>query len=197
MRKLSAILVKLSVIYKKNHKKEFPIGPGFFCENAAAGVDASKSMVASQRERRYSDDIKMPEEENKINNELTFTTKTNGPLSSCRSSKTFDFGARAGSVLNAEGRAMFKDLMRAMKLTHLQILRKVVDVQSDEIIKRLLMSEQKCEVRVYIVRAMNLAARDSDSPSDPYVKVTLGENCYDERKNYVEDDMEPDIYKMF
>ena len=34
---------------------------------------------------------------------------------------------------------MFKTLMKKMKLTHLQIIRKIVDVQSDEIIKRLLM----------------------------------------------------------
>jgi len=52
-------------------------------------------------------------------------------------------------------------------------------------------------VRLYIVRAYNLAARDNDSPSDPYVKVSLGENVFDERDNHKEDDMEPDIYKMF
>ncbi len=75
--------------------------------------------------------------------------------------------------------------MRTMRLTHLQILRKVVDVQSDEIIKRLLMAETKCCVRVYIVRAFNLAARDNDSPSDPYVKVILGEDVRDDRDNYI------------
>lgn len=75
-------------------------------------------------------------------------------------------------------------MIRAMKLTHLQILRKIVDVQSDEIIKRLLMSEAKTNVRVYIVRAFNLAARDNDSPSDPYVKVILGEDERDDRENY-------------
>ena len=75
-------------------------------------------------------------------------------------------------------------MIRAMKLTHLQILRKIVDVQSDEIIKRLLMSEAKTNVRVYIVRAFNLAARDNDSPSDPYVKVILGEDECDDRENY-------------
>lgn len=84
-----------------------------------------------------------------------------------------------------------------MKLTHLQILRKIVDVQSDEIIKRLLMQETKSNVRVYIVRAYNLAARDNDSPSDPYVKLMLGDQVFDERENYQLDNPKPDIYKLF
>lgn len=88
----------------------------------------------------------------------------------------------------------FKELMTSMKLTHLQILRKIVDVQSDEIIKRLLMQETKTNVRVYIVRAFNLAARDTDSPSDPYVKVILGEDERDDRKNHQTDEQAPDIH---
>jgi len=91
----------------------------------------------------------------------------------------------------------FKDLMKSMKLKHLQILRKIVDVQSDEIIKRLLMQETKTNVRVYIVRAFNLAARDTDSPSDPYVKVTLGNDVRDDRENHQTDEQAPDIHKMF
>lgn len=84
-----------------------------------------------------------------------------------------------------------------MKLTHLQILRKIVDVQSDEIIKRLLMSEAKTNVRCYIVRAFNLAARDNDSPSDPFVRVILGDIVRCDRENWQEDEPSPDIYKMF
>lgn len=76
-------------------------------------------------------------------------------------------------------------------------MRKVVDVQSDEIIKRLLMAETKQMVRIYIVRAFNLAARDNDSPSDPYVKVILGEEERSDRENYKEDEPSPDIYKMY
>mmetsp|Transcript_18982 Transcript_18982/g.23518 ORF Transcript_18982/g.23518 Transcript_18982/m.23518 type:complete len:92 (-) Transcript_18982:1402-1677(-) len=91
-------------------------------------------MTTAQRERRYSDDIKMPDEEEQLN----FTSKANA-LASTRSTKSFRFTEKASTVLNAEGRALFKDLMRSMRLTHLQIIRKVVDVQSDEIIKRLLM----------------------------------------------------------
>ena len=84
-----------------------------------------------------------------------------------------------------------------MGLMHLQILKKVVDVQSDQIVKRLLMVEMRCNVRVYIVRAFNLAARDNDSPSDPYVKVILGEKEHNDRENWQLDEPKPDIYKKF
>ena len=59
------------------------------------------------------------------------------------------------------------------------------------------MSEPKTSIRVYIVRAFNLAARDNDSPSDPYCKVILGDDVRDDRENYQEDEPNPDIYKMF
>jgi len=161
--KLGKILRLLKEIYTDRFKKPFPISEGFFGENALEG---SKVMTAAQRERRYSDDIGGGED--------TFANRMSARSNG--SSKTaFTFSDRASSVLNSEGRANFKKLMREMKLTHLQILRKVVDVQSDEIIKRLLMSEAKCFIRVYIIRAFNLAARDNDSPSDPYVKVILGD----------------------
>ena len=52
-------------------------------------------------------------------------------------------------------------------------------------------------MRIYIVRAFNLAARDNDSPSDPYVKVILGEDERDDRDNYQTDEASPDIYKMY
>ena len=118
--------------------------------------------------------------------------KTPGSLGGTFTSKSqksikFKFDGLASTILNNEGRCLFKSMIKEMKLTHLQILRKVVDVQSDEIIKRLLMQETKCNVRLYIVRAFNLAERDNDSPSDPYVIVSLGDNVQNDRKNWQED----------
>ena len=62
-------------------------------------------------------------------------------------------------------------------------------------LKRLLVSETKCLVRLYLVRAFNLASRDNDSPSDPYVKVILGDDVFDDRENYIEDEPNPKLYK--
>lgn len=175
MRKLSTIREKLAIIYEDHFKKDFPLPEGFFCENA--GIEASKVMTAGQRERAYSDDIKAPKMiETRESERLERERKSPGSQLTGKSNKTvIRFDAKASTILNSEGRANFKKLMGEMKLTHLQIMRRIVDVQSDEIIKRLLMQETKCCVRVYIVRAFNLAARDNDSPSDPYVKLILGD----------------------
>lgn len=127
MSKLSKIRVLLGQIYKKQFNKEFPVKEGFFCEDIFTG---SKVLNLGQRERAYSDDIKIPDSGYE---EQTFTSKSK------TTHKSFRFDGLASTVLNAEGRSLFKNLMREMKLTHLQILRKVVNVQSDEIIKRLLM----------------------------------------------------------
>ena len=131
--KLVQIRKLLGKIYTKKFNKPFPLQEGFFCENALEG---SKVMTAEQRERRYSDDIQMPTKED-------FSAQV-----STRSKTSFKFDERSSTILNQEGRAEFKAMIRAMKLTHLQILRKIVDVQSDEIIKRLLMQEAKTNVRV-------------------------------------------------
>ena len=49
---------------------------------------------------------------------------------------------------------------------------------------------------MYIVRAFDLAARDNDSPSDPYVKIICGDDVVlDDRDNYIEDEPNPKIYK--
>jgi len=74
--------------------------------------------------------------------------------------------------------------MVKMKLRHLNIGKTITDVQSDEIIKRLLVQECKTLVRIYIVGAFNLAQRDNDSESDPFVILKLGDKVFNERKNY-------------
>lgn len=86
--------------------------------------------------------------------------------------------------------------MESLGLKHLMLLRSICDVQSDEMLKRLLVSETKCLVRFYIVRAFDLASRDNDSPSDPYVKILLGDDVFDDRENYIEDEPCPKLYKV-
>ena len=61
------------------------------------------------------------------------------------------------TLWSQDGRDLFKELMVKMKLRHLNIGKTITDVQSDEIIKRLLVQECKTLVRVYIVGAFNLA----------------------------------------
>ena len=99
--------------------------------------------------------------------------------------------------MSLEGRLEFRELMMAMKLRHLNIMKKVVDVQSDEIIKRLLVQECKSLVRIFIVSAYGLAQRDNDSDSDPFTIVRIGPKSYSDRENYKDNESCPDIYKQF
>lgn len=191
--RLARIRDLLRQIYERTHPKhDFPLPVGFFCEDVMRG---SKILTGAQRERTYSDDIKPTKEQqetfgDKIQQQKNRTSRrmsSRGTAASKTSCTSYNFNEKESTILNNEGRIKFKELMRSMRLTHLEILRKIVDVQSDEIIKRLLMQETKTNVRVYIVRAFNLAARDSDSPSDPYVKVILGEEERDDRDNHQTD----------
>jgi hypothetical protein len=42
-----------------------------------------------------------------------------------------------------------------------------------------------------------LASRDIGSASDPYLYITLGNKVYNDRKNYQNDEPNPEFYKMF
>ena len=102
------------------------------------------------------------------------------------------------NVFTQEGRNLLRDEMTKLNLRHLKISRKVADVQSDEIIKRLLVQDVKCLVRLYIVSAYGLAQRDNDSDSDPFTIVKLGDKkTYNDRENYKDNEPNPDIYKEF
>ena len=114
-----------------------------------------------------------------------------------RTVSKFDTSKEAGSILNPEGRKTFQKLMHKMRLNNLGIYRVISDCQSTEIVKRLLMNERTSNICVYIVRAFNLASRDNDSPSDPYVKLVLGDEEHSDRENYVEDCESPEIYRMW
>lgn len=77
-----------------------------------------------------------------------------------------------------------------------------VDKEEDEqkffksITKQLLIRTE-CVVRVYILNCINLAQRDIDSPSDPYVILKIGKKKIKDRENYKLDDANPDFYKCY
>ncbi|OQS01372.1 hypothetical protein ACHHYP_01203 [Achlya hypogyna] len=57
-------------------------------------------------------------------------------------------------------------------------------------------------VRVYVLNGSSFAPMDSvvrgkPSKSDPYLKLSIGKDAINDRKNYIEDTVDPDFYKMF
>ena len=73
----------------------------------------------------------------------------------------------------------------------------MTELESDEILNRLLMSTTRCVVRVYVLNAFNLSSRDNGSDSDPYIVITVGNRVYNERKNYQQDQPNPLFNQSF
>ena len=64
-------------------------------------------------------------------------------------------------------------------------------------ITKQLLVRTECVIRVYILNCRDLAQRDIDSPSDPYVRIKIGKSKINDRENYQLDNANPDIYKHY
>jgi len=83
-----------------------------------------------------------------------------------------------------EGRVLFDRDLESIGVGHLNITKQLADLESDETMKRLLLSQAKAIVRVYMISAYNLSSRDNGSESDPYLIMNVGNKTYNERDNY-------------
>lgn len=101
-------------------------------------------------------------------------------------------GSMFGNTMKVVGR--LKGLVRVM------LTENEPSLLSEELMKQLLKPE-KYAVRLYCLTGKGLAAMDVDmkgnpANSDPYLKVKLGKEKFDDRKNFVEDAKDVDLYKM-
>jgi hypothetical protein len=101
-------------------------------------------------------------------------------------------GSMFGNTLKVVGR--LKGLVRVM------MDEKEPPLLSEELMKQLLKPE-KYVVRLYALTGKGLAAMDLNmagqpANSDPYLKVSLGKDKFNDRDNYVEDVKDVDLYKM-
>ena len=87
-------------------------------------------------------------------------------------------------LCTAEERQQFALQMRSLNLSHLDILRHVANIQSEDILKRQLLESNKCIVRLYVIEAFNLSSRDNGSASDPYLYLKCNSKTVNERDNY-------------
>lgn len=58
------------------------------------------------------------------------------------------------------------------------------------------------KLRLYVLQAINLTPMDlgiggRPGKSDPYVNIRLGKEAVDDRKNYIDDVTDADLYKCF
>ena len=61
----------------------------------------------------------------------------------------------------------------------------------------MLLHQQKCTIKVYIIDAFNLSSRDNGSESDPYLILNCGNRTYNEKENYQQDQPNPEFYKCY
>ena len=96
-----------------------------------------------------------------------------------------------------EGRQKLRAQLEEFGAHKLTIVSKLAHQDYLENIKRLLLTTTSCTVRIYIICAYDLASRDNGSASDPYLKLKLGKKKVNDRKNYQEDEPNPDFNKHF
>ncbi|XP_012731581.3 myoferlin isoform X3 [Fundulus heteroclitus] len=56
---------------------------------------------------------------------------------------------------------------------------------------------QECLVRIYVVRAIDLQPKDNNGRCDPYIKISVGRNTFDDRDNYLPNTINPVFGRMF
>lgn len=79
----------------------------------------------------------------------------------------------------------------------MHITRHLCNLESDEIIKRNLLAEKRCLIKVYMVSGFALSSRDNGSASDPFLIMECNGKTFNERDNYLLDDSEPDFFKVY
>ena len=63
-------------------------------------------------------------------------------------------------------------------------------------IENMLLIRTKCHINFYLLNGHNLASRDIGSESDPYYIIELGDQKESGREEYLENEPNPDFYKM-
>lgn len=76
-------------------------------------------------------------------------------------------------LADVQERKKIKRKLRKMGVGHLNILKHLSNLESEELLKRSLLNTQDCIVRVYMINGSNMAQRDNGSNSDPYVSLKL------------------------
>jgi len=106
---------------------------------------------------------------------------------------SFDYS----KLSSAEGKEMFAAKLQQMECENLQIARYFSTINYQEELARLMMIKTNCCVRVYVLDAEELPEKDVGGSCDPYIKLSLNDESFDERDNYTKDSHSCGIYKMY
>ena len=87
-------------------------------------------------------------------------------------------------MASAEKRNLLDLELREIQCDHLQIPLHLANLESDENMKSALLAQDKCTIRLYMIEANDLASRDIDSASDPYLYIQCNSKIENERDEY-------------
>ncbi len=100
-------------------------------------------------------------------------------------------------IASAEKLEKFNATLLSMNIESPQLLEFFKDASYDEVIKKQLLSKTQCVIQLYVLEGFDFASRDIGSFSDPYMYVKCGNREFSERDNYILDEANPKIYKLF
>jgi hypothetical protein len=78
-----------------------------------------------------------------------------------------DFDLDIESLESMEGRMAMRMALDPLGVNHLQVVRRLAEIESDVILKRMLLKSIKMVVRIYMIEGFDLASRDIGGFSDP------------------------------
>lgn len=79
----------------------------------------------------------------------------------------------------------------------MNIVKTLAELESENILEKMLMVKNKCIVRAYMISGYDFASRDIGGFSDPFLKLKLGEKEFSEADNYQLDEPNPVFYKHY
>jgi hypothetical protein len=100
-------------------------------------------------------------------------------------------------LTNAEEKIKLKRTMRAMGVDQLEIIKLLGAIREGDTIKKQLMNPKDCTCRIYIIEGFNMARRDNDSNSDPYLVLSCNQDYISERDDYQVDTSDPKFFKYY
>ena len=94
-----------------------------------------------------------------------------------------------------EGKNVFANVLEDIRCNFDGLIEFLSDIKTEELIKEQLVRKTEAVVVLYVLEGYDLASRDLDSPSDPYLYITCGDFKYNGRDDYILDEANP-VFNM-
>lgn len=101
------------------------------------------------------------------------------------------------ALVSSMERKKFETQVRKLGLDHMDISDNLVNLNADDILRKALLQQTKCKIKVYMISGFDMSSRDNGSASDTYLTLECNGRKFNERDNYQLDEPNPVFYKMY